>query len=439
MRRRIFACLLVLGFMLHAPDARSDDERARAIEHFERGNRYLAEGALDAALAELTRSRELLKTRGNTLNLAIVLQRLERYDEALVLYRELLNSFSLEVADKARVEEEIDSLSKRVGTLVLECEPDARVYIDGRERGTTPLTEPLLVSAGSRVVRVIKPGRIPFEERIVMTGGRERKLRIELSQLVERVVVREHETVRTAAPPATTPEDSLRVGWGATFAGFVGNSLGGPLAASCGSDCDASLPFGYGFDVHGGLVFNGGIELSALLGWLSLRASYSGRDDSVDVGGAQRGTSDDELRLSGVLLGARTSVTRGRAPFVRFALSAGGLFAKVRDERRGDFTIEPASGSPYPTELDAERSVTGNYLFVLPEVSLGWHLTEDLDASAGLGFLALFALTTPRWPDKDGLLVTGGPSDDIAYPESEALTGSLLGFVTPRFGVSGTF
>ncbi|MCS6899814.1 MAG: PEGA domain-containing protein [Myxococcales bacterium] len=153
--------------------------------HFERGIALSDEESWNAALVEFARSRELFPTRGNTKNLALTLRKLQRFDEALDVYEQLLREFTnLSPQDRAFVDKELDELRKRVGTLEISTEAGATVTVGNRNRGIAP-TGALRVSAGSHLVRVFKEGFLPFEERIDVLGGQSVKVEAKLSPLVQ--------------------------------------------------------------------------------------------------------------------------------------------------------------------------------------------------------------------------------------------------------------
>src|SRR5262249_42527609 len=67
---------------------------------------------------------------------------------------------------------------------IREADPGASVLVDGRPRGTTPLAAPLRVSAGTRVVRVVKEGYLPIEERVDVAAKQTAIVRAKLLALV---------------------------------------------------------------------------------------------------------------------------------------------------------------------------------------------------------------------------------------------------------------
>jgi hypothetical protein len=164
---------LVLGWWLGGgTSAFADDvssKRAAAERHFKIGLELVQRRAMDSALAEFLRSRELFPTAGALLNAAVCLRDLGRNDEALEMYSELLDGFraNLSGADHAAVESDVARLSEQTGELVVQSEPTgARVAVDGRDRGAAPSAKPIRVTVGKHAIRVFSEGWAPFEAEV---------------------------------------------------------------------------------------------------------------------------------------------------------------------------------------------------------------------------------------------------------------------------------
>ena len=150
----------------------SEEIRAQARRHFERGLGLLREEAWGPALAEFLLSRRLFPTRAATNNAAVALRELERYDEALEMFETLLRDFQVPEADRAAAQKQMTELRARVGTLdVTSAEPGASIVVSGEDRGEYPPIKPIRVPAGSHLVRIFKEGYQPFETRIDVAGG----------------------------------------------------------------------------------------------------------------------------------------------------------------------------------------------------------------------------------------------------------------------------
>lgn len=140
--------------------------------------------------------------------LAEAYRQMDRPDDALARLEQILEAHGGELSrgDRRRVDAEIAQLRRRVARLVVEVEPgDASLRI-----GTRPL-EPgaeIRLAAGEHVVVGQREGYRDRAERITLTGGEERRLRIELERDVEMGTV----DVRTTPQSAEIFVDGTRRG-----------------------------------------------------------------------------------------------------------------------------------------------------------------------------------------------------------------------------------
>jgi hypothetical protein len=155
------------------PTATPDDARRDgARHHFEQGIAHFDRQEWDAALVEFIASRDLFPTKGNTKNAAICLRKVSRFDEALDMVEALEREFpDLPPEDRQFVHDEMASLRASVGAIdVRDAPAGATLFIDGKERGALPRAQPLRISAGSHLVRVVRDGYLPFEGRVGVAG-----------------------------------------------------------------------------------------------------------------------------------------------------------------------------------------------------------------------------------------------------------------------------
>lgn len=180
---------LLAGFLSFAPPAEAqqapqppsspdETELRDAKRLFREGNALRKAGDYVGALQRYQQSRELVPSVANTLNAAYCLERLERLDEALDLYEELLTQFgeALDAEERAAVVAASRRLREAVGALDLSANVDGILVIDGRMRGKLPLTGPVRLMPGEHVVRVIKDGYAAFEQRVGIRSGDTAKL-----------------------------------------------------------------------------------------------------------------------------------------------------------------------------------------------------------------------------------------------------------------------
>jgi hypothetical protein len=163
------------------------DAKAEAIAHFEKGLSLFDAGAWDQALVEFLEARRLHPLRNAAFNAALCLEKLRRHDEALAMLEAMLREFGERMpADaKERVQRKLVELRGLVGALEIEgAEIGAVILVDGQARGEYPPLAPIRVTAGSHLVRVIKPGFEPFEERVSVTGGRSARVEARMQALV---------------------------------------------------------------------------------------------------------------------------------------------------------------------------------------------------------------------------------------------------------------
>jgi hypothetical protein len=154
-----------------ALSARADDEQAKV--RFRAGVELMKKEAWDAALAEFRASLALQPTRNGYKNAAGCLRQLGRFDEAIEAYQGLLDQFGeqLPPAEVDELQGNIRELRKLTGQVTVDSNAiGATVVVDGRERGKTPLKTPIVVSQGTRVVRVMKSGYLPFEKQVNVLG-----------------------------------------------------------------------------------------------------------------------------------------------------------------------------------------------------------------------------------------------------------------------------
>jgi tetratricopeptide (TPR) repeat protein len=165
-------------------DAQSVADRART--HFERGVEHYSAGNYDAALAEFQRTQELRPNYKLLFNLAQV--QVERHDNAaaLQLFSEYLRKGGANIAPErvTEIEQELQRLRESVAELTFKIDVEgARIFVDAAPVGVSPLREPVLVNAGSALIRVEKGGYTPFVESVNIAGADRRQFDVTLEPL----------------------------------------------------------------------------------------------------------------------------------------------------------------------------------------------------------------------------------------------------------------
>jgi hypothetical protein len=164
-----------------------DARKEGAKTHFLAGIERMKTESWDAALAEFEAALALYPTSNTRKNAAICLTKLARYDEALAQWQQRLKDFGPQMppAEFDQTTKAILDLKPLVGELDIVANVDgAKVVIDGRERGFTPLPGKIVVNAGTRYVRVVKEGYAPFEAKPSIAGKSTVQIDARLEQLV---------------------------------------------------------------------------------------------------------------------------------------------------------------------------------------------------------------------------------------------------------------
>jgi len=163
-----------------------------AKELFRQGVTLFNAGDVEHALDYFLRSRAAFPSGKNTVNAAICLDRLGRYDEALELYEEILTKFGaeLDAASRADIGPAMAALRGKVGSIDISANVAGAILIDGRGRGKLPLTSPVRVLAGKHVVRVLKDGYVTAEVPVVVQIGETAKVDAKLEPLAQAGLLR---------------------------------------------------------------------------------------------------------------------------------------------------------------------------------------------------------------------------------------------------------
>ncbi|WP_437589081.1 PEGA domain-containing protein [Sorangium sp. So ce1000] len=204
-------------------------------------------------------------------------------------------------------------------------------------------------------------------------------------------------------------------------------TLGGDVAG-CSGGCARSFALGSAAFLHGAYELGSGLGFGVEVGGLMAFQGVEGRDAElypVGVSDPDRGSADDDLRLSGALFGATVGYHVGqRFPF-QFRLGAGVLVGQVRDERSGKFTARDGS-TLYAEPAAAFSSAT--YLFLDPEVRIGARFAEHFEVSAGAKLLVLIAPEPPKW---DSTIEIPASTDGIGTYRSDPVMGDLVFMIAP--------
>jgi len=227
---------LALALALLAPPVAADGPKgAEADTHFRHGVDLYRDGDFSTALVEFQRAYELDAKYQVLYNVAEAYYQLQDYAHALLTFQRYLNDGGKRITPKRRkeVDRELEKLKGRVARLtVLTSEPGANLTIDEASVATTPLGEPLVVSAGRRKVTATVPGRPPITRVVELAGGDVQTVTLEIPAAAP--------TVRVVTAPQRSITGPL-IAWVATGALTAGAVATGIVALGASSDLKDKL------------------------------------------------------------------------------------------------------------------------------------------------------------------------------------------------------
>lgn len=216
-----------------APPTR--EQKAEAQRRFEAGKDLYEENDFRGALIEFKRAYQLAPHFKLLYTIAQVYYQLQDYASSLQTFEKYLTDGGREVpaARRAEVDKEIERLKTRVAKVEIVCnKKGAEVAIDEVEVGSTPLSKPVLVSAGRRKITVSMKGKATVSRVLDVAGGDSTSVTIELQD----EEARSKPAASSAPAPSSKPEGlgpaskGVWIGWGVTGALAVGTVITGVLA-----------------------------------------------------------------------------------------------------------------------------------------------------------------------------------------------------------------
>lgn len=215
-----------------------------------------------------------------------------------------------------------------------------------------------------------------------------------------------------------------------------------PIAVLLGSDVSesgtASFPLGIAGRAHLGYELPSGLGFGLDAGYMYTAHNVDGRATVIrPVGKAEApGTANDKLSLKGLLVGASAQLHRDtlgeRAPLT-LRLGLGAFLASANDRRSGEFT--PAGAAPTPVAT-ARTSAEVPYVYIAPEIRVGYRLGARLELSLGVELMMMVALKQARWDPQQGVVLG---TQGLAGYDDQRLYGSTLVFVNPGVGARFDF
>ncbi|MCB9633944.1 MAG: PEGA domain-containing protein [Sandaracinus sp.] len=223
-----------------APEADSPEDARleEARERFQTGVALARAGNCEGALAELRASLELVERPNTLFNAARCYEELFRYDLAVATYERYLAIAAPEEEDRAAVEATMRSLRNLLGTVVVQSNVPAEVWIGDRVVGAAP--GEVLVPGGRHALELRADGYLPVRREVEVAGRQRVEVSLVLEQAEVNVTNVENRHVQVTeeggAPPAV-----FYTGVGLTVAaGIVGAAFGGMALAERGRTEDLS-------------------------------------------------------------------------------------------------------------------------------------------------------------------------------------------------------
>jgi hypothetical protein len=210
-----------------------DVEEAR--RRFDRGVKLYSEGDFTLAVIEFERAYELVANYRVLYNIGQVSIQLRQYAKARQALEQYLTEGEGEIEEGrlAEVQADVDMLKSRTAKLTVTVNvAKARVFLDGKLLGVTPLPDALLVDAGSHSVEVERTGFRTTTKSVTMAGGDDLKVNMTLELMQPERTVEKTIVVKDKGDTSSTWK---WVGWGTAgvlAAGAVTTGVFGLNAAS---------------------------------------------------------------------------------------------------------------------------------------------------------------------------------------------------------------
>lgn len=169
-----------------APTTADPPNVVQAREHLNRGTQLLDQANYDGALVEFQRAYDLIPAEHPArplilFNIARANERLFRYDVALDYYHRFLADAAPDAPQRAEVQGTIGTLEGFLGTLDIQTNVPAEVWVDDRQVGTAPGT--VRVPGGRHVVRVHADGHQDGQREVQVAARETQTVSFTLSAL----------------------------------------------------------------------------------------------------------------------------------------------------------------------------------------------------------------------------------------------------------------
>ena len=217
-------------------DSEAQMQKEKASESFTRGLDFYDKGQFAQAAEAFREANGYLYNWKILYNIGQSEAAARRYGMALEAFEEYLarsgDEISLERRDEVMAE--VARLRQIVGMLEIRAPIGARVQVDSVDRGTAPLTGPVLVASGVvHDVRVILEGVVLFQQQMKLTGGQEKMIDVTEGVAASGTSA---DTVESSPEVAMSPGDADTGNGGNNGVGKVGGlKLAGWIAVGAGA------------------------------------------------------------------------------------------------------------------------------------------------------------------------------------------------------------
>jgi len=145
-----------------------------AKAHFRQGLAFAKSGDCSAAIVEFEAAYSVIPRPNMLYNIAQCQERLFRYDLAVTFYERYLAEAEADAPDRGAVTAALNTLANLLGTLHIESNVPAEVWVDDRLAGNAP--GDVLVPAGGHSLEVRAKGYIPDRVEVRVVGRTAEKL-----------------------------------------------------------------------------------------------------------------------------------------------------------------------------------------------------------------------------------------------------------------------
>lgn len=222
-----------------------EDKVAQAVARYKRGQDLYNERNFPAALIEFRKAYEIAPNYRVLYNIGQVCYQMQDYVCALHSLEQYLSEGNTDIKPERReeVQKELAALKNRIGYLDVRTTnvEGAEVSVDDVVAGTTPLKQPITVSAGRHKVVIIMNGRVPVTRTVDVAGQDTAKLDIALAAITEKQQV----IIRDPGQQNQAPNRSMTalswIGYGVGVGMLAGGAVTGAMALGSADDVKTKI------------------------------------------------------------------------------------------------------------------------------------------------------------------------------------------------------